>query len=462
MTCPACGSAAPEGSRFCPSCGRPFAATEAPTVMIDAPTQLSGVMTAPLTEFAPGAIVAGRYRIERMLGRGGMGVVYQAHDQRLDHAVALKFLPASLARDPRRLSQFHSEVRLARRISHPNVCRVYDIGDVDGHLFLSMEYIEGEDLAAALRRRGPYAEHDAVDLIRQICAGLAAVHAEGVLHRDLKPANIMINAAGHAQLMDFGIAAGGDLDESERITEGTPHYMAPEQLRGGAVSKQSDIYALGLVMYEIFTGRRLFESRTLAALSELQQNLGSDAPPGLGSIEPRLQDAVKACLHPDPARRPSSAAEAASMLQIVLLDARATRRRIFQILVQALPAIAGFFALSAMARGASVPAAVVLTALAAVMVFIELKFPLGWTVDYKGHTIRFSNHPLWGERLLIDGKLADRGRFGKKVTLRGTIERGAAAGERITADVSCGFSSLSCRIVAEAFSAAPATAGSSV
>ena len=420
-------------------------------------TRLSGDPSTaidPLT-IAPGALVAGRYRISRLLGRGGMGIVYQADDERLGHPVALKFLPASLARDARRLAQFHNEVRLARQISHPNVCRVYDIGDVDGHLFLSMEYIEGEDLAAALSRRGAFGEGEGVDLARQICAGLAAVHAQGVLHRDLKPANVMINAAGRAQLMDFGIAAPEEMDDSERITEGTPAYMAPEQLAGRDLTAQSDIYALGLALFEIFTGRRPFAAATVEELSRAQQTVTADAAPALAALQPRLRDAVLQCLDPDPLRRPATVQDAAAMLQTVLLDDRKRARRILQVVQQMLIAplvIAGGALLLRPGTGSKIAGALMLAAVAVMMV-VELRYPLGWKVSYKGHRIRFQNHPIFGERLFIDDVLVDRGRFGLHVTLRGTIERGAGAGERITAEAGAGFTSFSCRIVAESFAA---------
>jgi len=322
VRCHRCTSIAPAGSRFCPECGSalidtavvpaPDAATlAAPTVgatrtHFDAHGMLSS--TAAL-DYAPGTSLAGRYRIVKTLGRGGMGVVFLADDLRLGHPVALKFLPATLASDPRRLQQFHNEVRHSRQISHSNVCDVYDIDDVDGHLFLSMEYVEGRDLAAVLRDRRVL-EVEAVDLARQICAGLAAVHARGVLHRDLKPANIMITKDGVARLMDFGIAMSGEEEEPERITEGTPAYMAPEQLVERQVSARSDIYALGLVMYELFTGRRLFEAKTLDELTEQQAALPSRVPRDLAAINPRLREVVLQCLDRDPAKRPASVREA--------------------------------------------------------------------------------------------------------------------------------------------------------
>jgi hypothetical protein len=476
MRCPACQASPPEGSRFCPSCGKALTNVEDETVLSDAvETMAVGALAAgtPLSgrhavsgvqrsadthgaaePFEPGTLLGGRFRIVRQLGRGGMGVVYQADDLRLGHPVALKFLPPALAADPRRLAQFHNEVRLARQVSHPNVCRVYDIGDVDGQMFLSMEYIDGEDLAAALRRRGRFPEDEAVELIRQICAGLAAVHGRGVLHRDLKPANIMINRAGGAQLMDFGIAAAGQVKEADRISEGTPAYMAPEQLAREEVSVRSDIYALGLVMYEVLTGLRLFNAKTLEELTGQQASAASAVPADLAALaRPRLQQAVHACLRRDPAQRPDSVQAVAAMLQTVLLDATSHWRRTVQTVAQggALAMIAiGLLMLRKPTPTASA-IAFVLIAAGAVLAFVELRYPLGWTVGYKGHQIRFTNHPFFGERLFIDGALVDRGRIGMNVTLRGTIEKGAGAGERITAEIKCAFLTLSCRMVAESF-----------
>ena len=168
--------------------------------------------TAPVGErFAPGALLAGRYRIVAAVGKGGMGEVYRADDLTLGQSVALKFLPAVLARDPERLARFHAEVRIARQVSHPHVCRIYDIGEADGQPFLTMEYIDGENLAALLRRIGRLPEEKGIELSRQLCQGLAAAHDRGVIHRDLKPANVMIDGRGQVRLTDFGLAAAGQI-----------------------------------------------------------------------------------------------------------------------------------------------------------------------------------------------------------------------------------------------------------
>jgi predicted Ser/Thr protein kinase len=472
VRCHRCTNVAPTGSRYCPACGSalvdtpvapgPDDATVAALPLAATRTHLdprSNATPIAAIDYAPGTLLAGRYRVVTLLGRGGMGVVYLADDLRLGHPVALKFLPAILASDPRRLQQFHDEVRHSRQISHSNVCDVYDIGDVDGHLFLSMEYVEGRDLAAVLRdaaaegsgaARLPEAE--AVDLARQICAGLAAVHASGVLHRDLKPANIMITNEGVARLLDFGIAMSGEEQAADRITEGTPAYMAPEQLVERQVSVRSDIYALGLVMYELFTGRRLFEAKTLEELTADQAALPSRVPPDLAVVSPRLREVVLQCLDRDPARRPESAAAVAGRLQVELLDAETRDRRMLQVITQAsfLPLVILGSVLVSLG-GIAATAGVVFLAACLVLVANELRNPLGWEVTYKGHRIAFRNHALFGERLYIDDVLTDRGRFGFEVTLRGTIEQGRGAGERITAHVRATFTRLACRIVAEAF-----------
>ena len=255
---------------------------------------------------APGSLLADRYRILGLVGRGGMGEVYRAEDLRLGQNVALKFLPPAVAEDPQRLAQFHHEVRIARQVSHRNVCRVYDIGEDHGRVFLTMELIDGEDLALLLKRIGRFPEERATEIARQICAGLAAAHDLGVLHRDLKPANIMLDADGRVRITDFGLAglAGSFTD----IRSGTPAYMAPEQLAGQDVSERSDIFSLGLVLYEIFTGKRAFDATTIAEL--LRQHDDGVRLSGSTSgrtLDPVVEQVILRCLAPDPAQRPASA-----------------------------------------------------------------------------------------------------------------------------------------------------------
>jgi len=256
--------------------------------------------------YAPGAIVASRYRLVALLGRGGMGEVYRAEDLTLEQPVALKFLPAGVAADAARLAQFHTELRLARQVSHKNVCRLYDLGDADGRRFLTMEYVDGEDLASLLRRIGRLPPDKAVDVARQLCAGVAAAHERGVLHRDLKPANVMLDGEGNVRITDFGIAtAAGD---GGAAAAGTPHYMAPELLAGRPATIKSDLYALGLILFEIFTGRRAFEVTTIAALRQ-QHDTGALPTPSaiVPDLDPVVERVIQRCLAREPEQRPASA-----------------------------------------------------------------------------------------------------------------------------------------------------------
>jgi serine/threonine-protein kinase len=264
--------------------------------------------------FVPGTMLAGRYRIAGLLGRGGMGEVYRATDLTLGQVVALKFLPEATARDERALARFYNEVRIARQVAHPNVCRVYDIGQVEGLHYISMEYVDGEDLGSLLRRIGRVPVDKALETARKLCAGLAAAHEKGVLHRDLKPANIMIDGRGQVLIMDFGLAGfSGQLQGD--IRSGTPAYMSPEQLAGTEVTIRSDIYALGLLLYELFTGKRAFQAASLMELMEMQERA---APASITTLvkelDPSVERVIERCLQPDPRKRPASALTVAAAL----------------------------------------------------------------------------------------------------------------------------------------------------
>jgi serine/threonine-protein kinase len=244
--------------------------------------------------FPPGTMLAQRCRVVHFLGRGGMGEVYRADDLLLGQSVALKFLPAASNASASLLSRFRNEVRTARQVSHPNVCRVYDIGEAEGLTYLSMEYVDGEDLASLLRRIGRLPQEKGLEIARQLCAGLAAAHDKGVIHRDLKPGNIMLDGRGHVRITDFGIAGMGE--QIRDVRSGTPAYMSPEQLGGKEVTPRSDIYALGIVLCELFTGKR---------------------PPleaGNTDIDPVVERVIRRCLDPDPRMRPGSALSVSAAL----------------------------------------------------------------------------------------------------------------------------------------------------
>jgi serine/threonine-protein kinase len=271
--------------------------------------------TVPAGGFTPGMILLDRYRIVGLLGRGGMGEVYRADDLKLGQPVALKFLPRAFAADPVRRERFFAEVRITRQLSHPNICRVYDIAEYDGQHFLSMEYIDGEDLASLIQRIGYLSNEKALQIARQLAAGMAAAHERGVLHRDLKPANIMIDGHGRARITDFGLAVIESDDTQAADAMGTPAYMAPEQFAGKAASVSSDIYALGLIFYEVFTGKRAFTAATIAELREQKEHRIPAAPSEFRQgIDPAAERVIMRCLERDPRLRPASMAQLAAVL----------------------------------------------------------------------------------------------------------------------------------------------------
>ncbi len=268
--------------------------------------------------FAPGFSIDGRYRIVSRLGRGGMGEVYRADDQRLGTSVALKFLPASRSLDPVWRDRLLREVKVAREVTHPNVCRVFDLAEHDGQFFLSMEYIDGEDLSSLLLRIGRFPEDKALEIARQICLGLAAAHEEGVLHRDLKPANVMLDGRGRIKITDFGLAALTEKLEGPESRSGTLAYMAPEQIEGREVTRKSDIYSLGLVLYEVFTGKTYDPGAIVAAGSKrgsaTRSAQGSHASSSGFVLDPAISRVLTRCLRHDPTERPNTAFAVAAAL----------------------------------------------------------------------------------------------------------------------------------------------------
>ena len=325
--CRSCGTEVSESSRVCANCGGTVGtdALNTETVAASTPrlssksadsgTSSARHASAPGRRFLPGILLAERYRIMARLGSGGMGEVYRAEDLALGQEVALKFLPEKLTGNEEALARFRSEVRIARQVSHPNVCRVYDVSQVEGHFFLTMEYVDGEDLASLLGRIGRLPADKALEIARKLCAGLAAAHEKGVLHRDLKPGNLMLDGRGQVLLTDFGLAGLADQIAATEVGSGTPAYMAPEQLAGKEVTVRSDIYALGLVLYEIFTGKRPFEGNTLAELMRARRETTPDSPSALiRDLDPAVERVILRCLEPDPSRRPASALAVAAAL----------------------------------------------------------------------------------------------------------------------------------------------------
>jgi hypothetical protein len=333
MSCPACGSDVPGAARFCPACGSAvdIGATltrESETVPPRRNPSPSGRISSTSSSgyearYVPGTTFAERYRIVSPLGKGGMGEVYRAEDLKLGQTVALKFLPQSLSQTQESLDRFTREVRLARQVSHPNVCRVFDIGEITEttasgksitHTFLTMEFVDGEDLASLMRRIGRLPSDKGVEIARQICAGLAAAHEHGIIHRDLKPANIMLDGRGRVRITDFGLAGiAAEIGDDARA--GTPAYMSPEQFAGRELTPKSDLYSLGLVLYEIFTGKRPFDAATSEEMARLRDKSAPTAPSQfVKDLDPLGERVVLRCMEKDPAKRPASALQVAAAL----------------------------------------------------------------------------------------------------------------------------------------------------
>ncbi len=265
--------------------------------------------------FVAGTVLASRYRIIGLLGKGGMGEVYKAEDIKLSQTVALKFLPDKLEKNKEALERFHAEVRNARQVAHVNVCKVFDIGEIDGKHFLSMEFIDGDDLSSLLRRVGRLSSERAIEIARQLCVGLSAIHNAGILHRDLKPANVIIDSKGKTRITDFGIAGLEDEAAHDQIRVGTPAYMSPEQITGKDVSQKSDIYALGLVLYEIFTGKQAFAAESVPELIRKQTSETPTNPSEyVKGIDPLVESVIGQCLQKNPDDRPQTALHVAMSL----------------------------------------------------------------------------------------------------------------------------------------------------
>jgi len=295
MLCPSCGAENEAASETCFTCGAP-------------------VVVSP-SDLIQGSVVASRYEIVRLLGKGGMGMVFLAHDRVLDEVVALKTLRPDIAREPAVARRFLSEIKLARRARHENVCGIHEYGEDGGLRFIAMEYIEGIDLRRLLRERGRLPPMEAFEVVIQVAQGLQAIHEAGVIHRDLKAPNIMRDAKGVVRLMDFGIAKRSEADVTlGGQVLGTPEYMSPEQARGEKVTFKTDLYALGIVIYEIFTGHVPFHGDTPVATILKQLN---EPPPldGAANLPPEIVLVLRQALAKDPAARQASAHEIVEALQ---------------------------------------------------------------------------------------------------------------------------------------------------
>jgi Flp pilus assembly protein TadD/TolB-like protein len=321
-SCPTCGGPVSEATGLCSSCDvlsstKTFIAPSDPGPATD--PRLSPTPDPVLgSSFNPGQSFADRYTIVERIGDGGMGEVYKAIDRRrLGHTVALKLIRASLARRGDALERFRRELDLAQKVSHPNVCRLHDLGEVHGQLYISMEYVDGQTLDDLIRTMGRLSPLQTSSLGRQICEGLRAVHEQGIIHRDLKPSNVMVDRAGHAIVMDFGMAYHPEAEKLTRagMVVGTLAYVAPEQARGVATDARSDVYALGLLLYEMLTGRRPPGDGAPLPLA-LRDAAEACPPPShfAPEVHPVLDGVVMRCLYRDPGARFPTMAEVGEAL----------------------------------------------------------------------------------------------------------------------------------------------------
>ncbi len=304
MKCPECLIDNPPDSRFCRKCATPLPTKE------DLAISVTKTLRLPASELERGTTFAARYEVIEELGKGGMGRVYKVYDKKIKEVVALKLIRPEISTDEKAIERFNTELKLARKISHRHVCRMYDLGEEGPSHFITMEYVPGEDLKRFIKRSGQLTVGKAVSIARQICEGLVEAHQLGIIHRDLKPQNIMIDSEGNTRIMDFGIARflEGDGMTTQGVLIGTPDYMSPEQAELEDVDRRSDIYALGVILFEMVTGRVPFEGKTPLSIAMKHKSQPPPDPRELNiQVPEELSQIILTCLEKEKERRYQSA-----------------------------------------------------------------------------------------------------------------------------------------------------------
>ena len=313
MKCSRCQFENPAESLFCSRCGTQLIRPQRPSPLPETLT-----LQTQVKELAPGSVLAGRYQVIEELGKGGMGRVYKAFDTEIREHIALKLLSPEIATDEGVLERFRNELKLARKISHRNICRMYDLGRTGDTAYITMEFVPGEDLKSLLKRIGHLPVPRTVAVAQQVCEGLAEAHSQGIVHRDLKPQNIMIDRDGNARIMDFGIARSvkGKGITDTGVVIGTPDYMAPEQFEGMEADQTSDIYSLGTILYEMVTGEAPFEGETPLVVALKHKTEKPRDPRELNpQIPESLSRLVQRCLEKERQKRHQSVIEVLAELE---------------------------------------------------------------------------------------------------------------------------------------------------